>query len=461
MFFKKKTTLSYKKNIYRNRLAKKKKDLHFRLLSFGLVALFLSSAVPSFLASRNELVVPQIIVQEPIVVSEIITKKKPIKEQRQIISSYIKAGETASNILSQYISPVQINAVSLACKHVYPLNKIRTGNPYTIELLKNDLQAFRYEIDDSNQLTVTWVNEENEVKIKALIEPIPYEVVRATVEGKISSNLFEAIVKAGEKSELAFKLADLFSWDIDFMRGLRKDDSFTIIVEKRSRNGEDAGYGHILAAKFINQGTTFCAYRYKNEAGHIGYYDHTGASLRKAFLKAPLRFTRISSGYSDNRLHPILKVWRPHHGIDYAAPNGTPIRTIGDGIVIAKAYGQGAGRYVKIQHLNNYETVYMHMSRYADGLTQGMRVRQGDVIGYVGTSGYATGPHLDFRIKKNGTYINPLTLKSPTAQPVPQKEKSKFIAAIAEYKKELKKPTPDPKIESTKNQITDSSLNAS
>lgn len=449
MLFPKKTASFCKKTIYHNRLEKKKKNSYFRLLSLGLVVLFLSTAMLSLLASRNELAIPNILVQKvPINTAD----TDDGKQQRQIITSHVKIGETASNILNNYISPLQINAICLACKHVYPLDKIRAGNPYTIELFKNDLQSFKYEIDASKQLSVSWVKEDDDVKIRAVIEPIPYDVVRATVEGTINSNLFEAIVRAGEKTDLAFKLAELFGWDIDFMRGLRKNDSFSVIVEKRSRNGQDAGYGHILAAKFNNDGKLFYAYRYKNESGQVGYYDQNGAALHKAFLKAPLKFTRISSIFSNNRLHPILKIWRPHHGIDYAAPTGTPIRSIGDGVIISKEYGKGAGLFIKIQHMNNYETVYMHMSRYAKDIKIGQRVRQGEIIGYVGESGYATGPHLDFRIKKNGNYINPLTLKSPAAQPIPQKEKDKFYSEIAEYRKALESTVPDPKIESTKNE---------
>jgi murein DD-endopeptidase MepM/ murein hydrolase activator NlpD len=217
-------------------------------------------------------------------------------------------------------------------------------------------------------------------------------------------------------------------------------------VEKRFRKGNPAGYGHILALDFHNRDRTFKAFRYTDADGRTSYFDERGQSMRKAFLKAPLSFTRISSGYSNRRFHPILKRWRPHHGIDYAAPTGTPIRTIGDGVVTAKAYDKAAGRYVKIRHPRGYETVYNHMSRFGKSIRTGKQVKQGEVIGYVGTTGYATGPHLDFRVKRHGSYVNPLNMKSPPTNPVPAQEMARFREEATLLAREIGTPFPEDRI---------------
>jgi murein DD-endopeptidase MepM/ murein hydrolase activator NlpD len=202
-----------------------------------------------------------------------------------------------------------------------------------------------------------------------------------------------------------------------------------LIVEKRYRKGLFENYGDILAAQFVNQGREFQAFRY-TLSDRTEFFNAKGEAVRKTFLKAPLHFTRISSGYSLHRRHPILNVVRPHRGIDYAAPVGTPIKTVADGVVICRRYDRHAGRYVKVRHCNGYVTVYNHMSRFARDVKRGSRVEQGQVIGYVGSTGLSTGPHLDFRVKKNGHYLNPLKIKSEPAKPVPQQEMQAFQDTI-------------------------------
>ena len=213
-------------------------------------------------------------------------------------------------------------------------------------------------------------------------------------------------------------LAEIFGWDIDFILDIRQGDSFQVLVEKRFRDGEPAGYGRILAAEFTNQGETFNAVLFQDGERAPDYYSLDGRSLRKAFLKAPLSFSRISSGFSMRRYHPIAKTWRAHPAIDYAAPTGTPIKTVGDGVVSQKGYTRGNGNYVKIRHNNGYETLYLHMKGFAKGLRNGGRVKQGQVIGYVGATGLATGPHLCFRMRKHGAPVNPQKVKAPSVAPV-------------------------------------------
>jgi murein DD-endopeptidase MepM/ murein hydrolase activator NlpD len=206
-----------------------------------------------------------------------------------------------------------------------------------------------------------------------------------------------------------------------------------VVVEKRYREGEFKGYGRILAARFVNQDTPYEGFLLE-DGGRGEYYTADGKSLRKAFLKAPLDFRRISSGYSNARLHPVLNIVRPHHGIDYAAPTGTPIKAIGSGTVVAVARTKAAGKYVKIRHMNGYESAYLHMSRYARGIRSGQKVAQGQVIGYVGATGYATGPHLDFRMKRYGKYLNPSRVTNPRSQPVSRERMDEFMTVLVSYK---------------------------
>jgi murein DD-endopeptidase MepM/ murein hydrolase activator NlpD len=262
------------------------------------------------------------------------------------------------------------------------------------------------------------------------------------VRASILSSLFSAVNDVGEGPELAFSLADIFAWDIDFIRDIREGDSFKVLVEKRFREGAFSGYGPILAAEFDNNDEIYKAYRFEAKDGRADYYDEEGKSVRKAFLKAPLKFSRISSGFTNRRFHPILKRYKPHRAIDYAAPTGTPIHSVGSGVVTRKGYTKYNGRYVRIRHNSIYQTHYNHMSRFAKGIKVGARVDQGQTIGYVGATGLATGPHLDFRMYKNGVAVNPLKVKTPSAAPVPKALLTEFNKAKAAYAAQFKDSLP-------------------
>jgi murein DD-endopeptidase MepM/ murein hydrolase activator NlpD len=251
------------------------------------------------------------------------------------------------------------------------------------------------------------------------------------VRGSISTSLFEAVGAAGETDALAVMLADIFAYDIDFIRELRSGDAFQVLVEKRFREGRPAGYGRVLAATFSNQGETFTAFLFKDGNNPPTYYSADGKALRKAFLKAPLAFSRISSGFTMRRFHPIAKTWRAHPAIDYAAPAGTPIMAIGDGTVVAAGRTAGNGNFVKLRHNGGIESMYLHMSRFAKGMRQGKRVLQGQTIGYVGSTGLATGPHLCFRMFQGGSPINPARLKSASAAPVSRERLAEFRSVTA------------------------------
>jgi len=337
-----------------------------------------------------------------------------IQPDIQVVKGVVKRGDTASSLLNKYLPLKTIYEISRRSSDIFSLTHIRKGQPYKIVFQENNLVGFEYEINKEVRLVV---QKENGI-FSINQAPIEYDVALEVVSSTITSSLFEAVRKSGEQSKLAWKLSDIFAWDIDFIRDIQPGDQFKVLVEKRYRDGKLSGYGNIQAAFFTNNGTLFKAFLHKTSKGVSGYYDENGNSLQKAFLKAPLAFSRITSKFTKRRLHPIFKVYRPHPGVDYAAPKGTPIKTVGDGVIAEIGYNKGMGNYINIRHYNGYTTGYNHMCKFAKGMKKNKSVLQGEVIGYVGMTGYATGPHLDFRMKKNGKLLDPLKHKAPAAKPI-------------------------------------------
>jgi murein DD-endopeptidase MepM/ murein hydrolase activator NlpD len=261
----------------------------------------------------------------------------------------------------------------------------------------------------------------------------------AAVSATITSSLYEALRGAGESPQLVQQLVDVFQWDIDFFE-LRKGDSFSLVVTKQYAGNDLVGYGPIAAARFTHRNHTYEAFRHESPDGRAGYYARSGTPLRKQFLKAPLEFTRVTSGFTRKRFHPVLKYFRPHYGIDYGAPVGTPVMTTADGVVVEARYKSGEGNFVRIRHSSRYETYYLHLSRFAKNLKRGTRVTQGDVIGYVGKTGLATGPHLDYRVTEDGRWLNPLKLKSITPDPLHGNSLQRFRTSVARLAPHLEAP---------------------
>jgi murein DD-endopeptidase MepM/ murein hydrolase activator NlpD len=370
---------------------------------------------------------PVVVAPAPAIESELQqTPVSPPAPQEKVVKDIINRGETAAHLLSSCLSPQAIHNLAVSCRTVFPLTQLRAGQPYQLYLTDGTFDKFVYEIDSQDQMVVTLRGNEFDVQKIA----IPYQVEEEVVRAVINSSLFNAVADAGESPELAISLAGIFAWDIDFIRDIREGDSFAVLVEKRFRDGKFAAYGRILAAEFRNQGETYRAYFFENEKGAPAYYNEEGKSIRKAFLKAPLAFSRISSGFTMHRFHPILKAYRPHPAIDYAAPTGTPIHTVADGVIVQRTFNRFNGNYIRVRHNNSYETLYNHMSRFASALRVGSRVSQGQTIGYVGATGLATGPHLDFRMYKNGTPVNPLRIKSIPSSPVSPKHMAEFLALV-------------------------------
>ena len=254
------------------------------------------------------------------------------------------------------------------------------------------------------------------------------------VEGEIKTSLYEAMVECGLGGEIIFAYADIFAWDVDFYVDVRVGDRFRLLFEECCINGKVLEYGRILAAEYLGEEANVTAVFFEDSTGHSDYYNPEGQSMRKTFLKSPFKYgyKRISSGFSWSRLHPIRKVRRPHLGIDYAAPRGTPVISTADGVVDFRGWKGGFGKYVKIKHGGGMYTTYGHLSRYGRGIRNGARVKQGQVIGYVGSTGLSTGPHLDYRFIKNGRYVNPLRMKVPAASPVKEEYQEEFHLAAQE-----------------------------
>jgi murein DD-endopeptidase MepM/ murein hydrolase activator NlpD len=340
----------------------------------------------------------------------------------------VAPGDTAGALLGEWLSVNDIHDMVEACKNVYPLSRLRAGQPYTVYKENGSFVRFEYEIDDDSKLIAGRENSGETTRWTARVENIEYEVRLVKVEGEISSSLFESMSSIGESPALAVRLAEVFAWEINFIRDIQPGDSFRVLVEKRYRDGELKGYGAMPLAEFINKNSKFEAYRFQDSFGNATYFNASGDSLKRAFLKAPLSFTRISSRFNLKRMHPIFHTVRPHPAVDYAAPKGTPVKAIGSGIVAFCGFNKGAGNYITLQHGNGYESMYLHLNGFAKKLKKGVRVRQGETIGYVGSTGYSTGPHLDFRMKKNGQFVNPEKTLSPRDESVPKKLLGAFKA---------------------------------
>ncbi|PLX66165.1 MAG: peptidase M23 [Denitrovibrio sp.] len=335
----------------------------------------------------------------------------------------VKWGETLYSLLSDKFSPREIFDINKELKRLIPNFTLKKGT-----LVKESSTSITFMPNFLTDISINRIDDDFELDV------IKHQVhkVNAIIEGDIESSLIAAINEAGENTELALMLAGIYEWEIDFFHALRKGDYFRILVEKKFAKNKFVGYGKILAADFMNQGRLIRALYYESDKMK-GYFKPDGTSLKKGFLKAPLRYSRISSGYTSRRLHPVTKKHTPHYGVDYAAPRGTPVYATADGRVTARGYKKYNGNYLKIKHMNGYETMYLHLYKFRRSVKRGSYVRQGDLIGYVGSTGRSTGPHLDYRIKKNNRYLNPLRFKAPDKK-LPNDEMENF-ASLTEWTK--------------------------
>ncbi|MGI9430577.1 MAG: M23 family metallopeptidase [Myxococcota bacterium] len=369
----------------------------------------------------------------------------------KISEGTLDRGETISAALRRFeIDWLIIYYIDEGMKPVFDFRHARPGDRFEVAL-DEDGQLVRFEYDRS-QLERYVLTREGEAFAAERLEP-DLRITTSRIAGVVNASLYEAIDALGESTELAGDVADVFAWDIDFSRSVQPGDEFTILYERRNLVTDEGsevyiGPGKILAARYTNAGKSYEAFRFESAAAEsnraappqdaeAGYYRADGSSVERQFLRAPLKYRRISSRYSPSRLHPILKIRRPHLGIDYAAPRGTPVWTVANGTVIFRGVQGGFGKLLKVRHANGYVTYYGHLSRFSSGLKVGAKIQQKQVIGFVGSTGLSTGPHLDFRLKQNGRYVNPATLDTPPAKPIPAEQMPSFEVARNGYLREL------------------------
>ncbi len=353
----------------------------------------------------------------------------------------VKSGDNLTSIFNKAgLDARVVYQVMQADKSSKQLARLKPGQLFEFNINTDSdnsdnkiLQQFRFHQSKTQYLEVS--RQDEGFSFKEIEKSV--ETVKRFAEGSISDSLFLAAQEAGLSDNLTMELANIFGWDIDFVLDIRKGDKFSLIYEELYLDGEKLKDGNILAATFTNDGREFNALRYEDEAGNVAYYTPEGDSMRKAFMRSPVSFARISSRFNLSRKHPILHKIRAHKGVDYAASTGTPIKATGDGKVIWAGTKGGYGRTVIIQHGQKYNTLYAHMNSYGKKIHNGQRVKQGQVIGYVGSSGMATGPHLHYEFRVNGVHRNPLTVKFPDAAPIDKNKKDHFMNSTNEIRQQL------------------------
>ncbi len=339
----------------------------------------------------------------------------------EVFDGQIKSGQVLADLLRPHqLDYVSIDRIARNAKGIFDVTNIRAGHPYTVFSQEGKGVHFIYE-PSVYEYVIFHLDGDQKV------ERIKRETSRSVnaAAGVIESSLWQAMTNTGFSYELTDKMEDALQWSVDFHH-LQKGDAFKLVYEEDFVEGKAAGIGRVLAASYKSGKKEYHAIYFDN-GQHKGYYDEEGRPMKSAFLKAPLKYSRISSYYNLNRLHPILKYRRPHYGTDYAAPQGTPIMAVGDGTVSQASYTSGNGNFVKIKHAGSYETQYLHMRGFAKGIRPGTRVQQGQIIGYVGSTGLATGPHVCFRFWKNGQQVNHLKLNLPNPEPLPKSAMPEFI----------------------------------
>lgn len=352
-----------------------------------------------------------------------------------IVSEYtVRSNQTLGKILYGLNISGNVNEFLLSLTpDVFDVRKVRSGARYKVFSRRDSLQTPTYLVYEVSPVEYFVFN----LSDSLFVYPYRKDIipVRKISQAEIKTSLWVDMKANGLNPMLALELSDIFAWTVDFF-GLFKGDRFRVIYDELYVDSTSIGIGTIYAAWFEHRGEKFYAFRFEQDSV-ASYWDEKGNSLRKAFLKAPLRFSRISSRFSGNRFHPVLKIYRPHTGVDYAAPEGTPVMALGDGVVIDMGYDKGAGNFIKIRHNSVYTTGYNHFSKFAKGMARGVRVKQGDIIGYVGRTGYATGPHLDMRVWMNGSAVDPLKIKSPPVEPVKPQNIEAFKNLVASFSAQL------------------------
>ncbi len=368
--------------------------------------------------SSNENQTPEVV--------EVVKRYGIPVEGYQITENRVRSGQTMGNIMSSHgRTPLDIDRLDRAAKEIFPLKNMKAGQTYVTFTAVDSLGTERldYIAYERNMVDYVLFSMGDSISVNLGSKPVRVERNRRTAT--ISSSLWGAVMESHLPYSLATEMEEVYQWSVDFF-GIQSGDNFTVIYdEKFVEDTISVGIGKIWGAKFQQGGKDYYAVPFQ-QGDKLEYWDELGGSLRKQMLKAPLKYSRISSRFSNARLHPIYKVYRPHHGVDYAAPTGTPVHAVADGVVTFKGWGGGGGNTLKIKHPNNVMTGYLHLSRYAKGIVQGTKVSQGQLIGYVGSTGASTGPHLDYRVWKGGKAIDPLKVPQTPSEPISEENKSAF-----------------------------------
>jgi murein DD-endopeptidase MepM/ murein hydrolase activator NlpD len=380
----------------------------------------------------------EVVIDTPTVTVE---KKEPkviygmlVNDDHAVVENKVKRNERLGDILEQYNVPAKlINQLSMLSKKIFDPRKIAADKKYTVIYKEDSIKTATALVYEPNEIDYVIMKFEDSLSVNVYQREVL--TVEKSISGIINSNLSETIEELGITHELTNKFVDIFGWQVDFAR-LQKGDKFKLIFREQQVEGKSIGISQIDAIYFEHFGHTYYAFPFDQGSG-LEYFDEDGKSMRKALLKYPIEFTRISSRYTLNRFHPVQKRWKAHLGTDFAAPTGTPIRTVGDGIVLEAQYKSNNGNYVKIRHNGTYTTQYLHMSRIASGVRPGMHVRQGQTIGFVGSTGLASGPHLCYRFWKNGVQVDALRADLPATEPVQKKNLEAFNAIKVELKEKL------------------------
>ena len=371
-----------------------------------------------------------------------VVKAVPAKPGLEWVTVKIRRGDTLGTIFKRQGYDTALPLVITGAEPGALLKKIRVGRELSFGLTPDGhLARVVYPLDALESVVVeigtAAGNDTNTETITARIDERSYEVRQHATSGEITSSLYEAAAAAGVSVQVIMEMVEVFGWDIDFALDLRRGDRFTIVHEEYMQGDDKLSDGHIVAAEFVNRGETYRAIRFTDSDGESSYYTPDGKSMRGTFLRTPVQFSRISSRFTTGRFHPILKRWRAHKGVDYAAPSGTPIRATADGKVVHVGTNGGYGKAVVLQHAGRFSTLYGHLSGYKRGLRTGGTVRQGDTIGYVGSTGLATGPHLHYEFRVDGVHRNPLTYKFPKQGPVPGQDMARYMALASDWSARL------------------------
>ena len=391
----------------------------FGILVMGTALLFMLSNINT---EKKEVVVEQVEeIVEPSYEYDILV------DSFQVTKGFVKSGQTMGEILYlNHIDHPEINKIVQKSKGIFDVRRVNAGKNYTVICATDSTkkaQYFIYEIDATNYVVFDLRSEIDVYKGKK-----PVTVKLKTASGTIKSSLWMTMEEQKLSPKLTAELSTIYAWTIDFFK-IQKGDGFRVYYEDKYIDGNYIGIGRILAAEFTHKGQDFYSFYYKENENFGDYYDEEGKTLRKAFLMAPVDYKRISSRYSKRRKHPVTGRWKGHFGTDYAAERGTPIWSTANGTIIAATYTKNNGNYVKVRHNGTYTTQYLHMSKIKPGIRKGVYVKQGDIIGYVGSTGLATGPHVCYRFWKDGKQVDPFKQKLPPGDPIKKENRDTYMLA--------------------------------